>query len=154
MDYKYIKLFGSDNSDGTGSVVSVEIPILGIKLSEEIIGDTVTNADGTQEQGKQTRYNYEIRTAVYDTNDYTASFKFADILYIMQTIRPKNCKFISVPSTSGLAIFPRWGDATNYPLSAFSSGKIRVDGFSIDIEEDWETGGESAIITCSKYSIN
>lgn len=51
----WIKLAGATDAADTTGQVSIEIPILGIEWTSELIGDTVTYADGTVKEPVQHR---------------------------------------------------------------------------------------------------
>ena len=75
----WIKLAGATDAADTTGQVSIEIPILGIEWSTELIGDTVTYADGTVKEPVQQRITYVIKAFPFTTNDYTAEFTIEDI---------------------------------------------------------------------------
>lgn len=149
----WLKLSGADDSAESVNVVSIEIPILGIRWETELVGDTATYADGSVKEPTTSRITYTIETPPFDTNDYTTEWNVEDVQYIRKTINAKKHKWIKEPSTSGLAAPPRWADETNYPLTAFASGKVKVGGFRIEIEPEWDGGTERATITAAKQAV-
>lgn len=149
----WLKLSGADDAADSVNPVSIEIPILGIEWTDELIGDTVTYADGTAKEPAISRITYSIITPPFDTNNYTTEWNIEDVQYIRKTINAKNHKWIKEPSTSGLVAPPRWRDETNYPLNAFASGKVKVAGFRLEIEPAWDGGAERVTITALKQTI-
>lgn len=149
----WIKLAGATDAADTTGQVSIEIPILGIEWTSELIGDTVTYADGTVKEPVQHRTTYIIKATPFTTNDYTAEFTIEDIKYAINTVNVKPHKWIKEPTTGGFSAPPRWADETNYPLTAFSSGKVKVGGFRFDIQPEWDSGEEVVVITALKQTI-
>lgn len=149
----WLKLSGADDAADSVNPVSIEIPILGIEWTTELVGDTAIYADGTAKEPLQQRITYVIKTPPFDTNQYSTEWNIEDVQYINKTINAKKHKWIKEPSTSGLIAPPRWADETNYPLNAFASNKVKVAGFRIEIEPVWERGGEQATITALKQAL-
>ena len=149
----WIKLAGATDAADTTGQVSIEIPILGIEWTTELIGDTVTYADGTVKEPVQQRITYVIKAFPFTTNDYTAEFTIENIKYAINTVNAKPHKWIKKATTSGLVSPPRWADETNYPLTAFPSGKVKVGGFRFDIQPEWDSGDEVAVITALKAAV-